>query len=541
MKHENCNLHRAAEICQTEFTEASQVPKVLPSKPPKVFAATDALVNSYCAALRTNEEAQLFLTKRGITMVVAERLKFGFAKRFGRSYLSIPRYWKGQLVGLKYRAIDVGMDASSEYKWAQEEASAGDFIYLADADPIDASSNSVSVVEGELDTALMLSMGFNAVGVIATAGVPQLGKEGERFKESIALLKSRYDHINLIGDQGPSERTKGVQAMHRMNAFIGRGACFLALPEDQGQEIQPRRRKYPPYKDVSAALDINAFGDELKTYLRRAIELNQLCSPVPRHEGSDKLVKIFSKAEQYAYTKNPKDLATAVIRQITPFTANENTDDLKIPAFPEQVLQGRFGEIVDIITGGTTLPKQFAYQIIKTWAGIYGSGKLALSDMDVLTHYYTILIAQKGSGKGETFKRLRQCLEVSESHALGPEDVDIWDSADSDVGIKESFQEHSRALFWVDEMSDLLAKARADRNPGILTTLLTLANSTTLGRRLKGNHTKIQNCRLAAVMGIQPQIISTAFAGIQGVTLGFYDRLYLEYADKPNVKDTIKP
>ena len=234
MKTEGCNIARAAAICAKEMASMMDAPVIKPGAK-KIFTATDAQVQVYVDALQHSAAAKKFLAQRGVTMNVAVILRFGFAKKGprDRDYLTIPRYWKGALVGLKYRALD-GIDDG--YKWVQEPASKADFIYLADLAPIDTTSplaDSVSVYEGELDTALALSMNLNAVGIFGTSGAPQKGRESKAFRESIALLKQRYARIHLVGDQGPGEETAGVAAMRRMKEHFGPSAGFTTLPPNE--------------------------------------------------------------------------------------------------------------------------------------------------------------------------------------------------------------------------------------------------------------------------------------------------------------------
>ena len=263
-----CNIARAAAICTGEMASMMDAPVLKPGVK-KIFTATDAQVQEYAKALQNSAATKTFLSQRGITMDVAQRLRFGYAKKGprDRDYLTIPRFWKGMLVGLKYRALD-GIDDG--YKWVQEPASKADFIYLADLAPIDTTStlaDSVSVYEGELDTALALSMGFNAVGIFGTSGAPQLSRASKTFRESIALLKQRYAHVHLVGDQGPGEETSGVAAMRRMKEHIRPSAFFTMLPPNEhGQAV---------FKDLGEAMALNVFGNELQIAMRKSLELSR--------------------------------------------------------------------------------------------------------------------------------------------------------------------------------------------------------------------------------------------------------------------------
>ena len=546
MKSDGCeNVTQAAAICAKEMESVVDAPVIAPSEK-KVFTATEEQVQGYVDALQSSDAAKGFLADRGITMDVAVMLRFGFLVRFGRGYLSIPRYWKGTLVGLKYRALD-GID--DDFKWVQETASRTDFIYLAEHAPIDTTSSladSVSVYEGELDTAFALSMGFNAVGIFGTSGAPQKGKESESFRESIAMLKQKYAHINLVGDQGPGEEEKGIPAMRRMNTHIGMGACFLMLPRNEDAPIPPRWKGHPPYKDLGEAAAINFIGHELQKAMRAALELNRTCPPVPKNEATVKLVALLDKAYPKASTMEPTKFADTLINRLQGFTTRQELNEV-IGEFPAEVMRGRFGEITEIITEGTTLPKNFVYQVVKTWAGIYGSGKIALKELEALTHFYLLLIGTTGTGKGAIFLRLRKCLEfmdeLQSDGQVGDDDVEVWDSLDSGAGARDSFKEHSRVFMYVDELKDYMDKAAPGKQPELLTLLLSLSQSTSLSRRKagKGNQYAIPNCRLSTMFCAQPLLMDKAFGSVQGITLGFYDRLYLDFALPANIEKGLPP
>jgi hypothetical protein len=195
--------------------------------PPKkaVLTSTDREVAAHEAALAAELEApsdlKSFLAQRGVSIGVAKELRLGFAPavRFTckqkcdqcgrRSALTIPLFFKGELVGVKCRNIK-----DDEHKWTQATGSAADLLYGVDLPPVN-DSGTVMVFEGELEVALARSHGFNAVAICSVSAVPS-GEPSERFQESLRLLRQKYSQIVLVGDNDHP----GQQAMDRLERLL---------------------------------------------------------------------------------------------------------------------------------------------------------------------------------------------------------------------------------------------------------------------------------------------------------------------------------
>jgi ABC-type dipeptide/oligopeptide/nickel transport system ATPase component len=63
---------------------------------------------------------------------------------------------------------------------------------------------------------------------------------------------------------------------------------------------------------------------------------------------------------------------------------------------------------------------QFAFVIAKTVVGARMAGKVKFENLDVEPRFYTALIGETGSGKGEAWRRMEQILKV-----LGTTDFEI--------------------------------------------------------------------------------------------------------------------
>jgi len=320
MESERCELPEAIQIVRSEMNLSVQnLPAArVPDNPDKLTFSEEKL-REYEAALTGSDQSDSaishFLEARGIPIETARKLRYGFRAE-PRPAIVLPRFWEGELVGVKYRALN-----GQEQKWIQEPGSKSDFLYGADMEPVDPECDVVGVFEGELDTALVRSLGFNAMGIFGTGGVPS--NPSSRFLESVARMKERYNHVLLIGDSDDA----GVDAMHDLNGYIGRGAAFFNIPK--------------PHKDIGDYYQSEG-KDHVLEWLKLAYAIAKECRPVPRGTPREQMEDTLRKALAEVELGTEPDIVAHALR-------SELSGIFPTPIKPlgNAALYGLLGELVE--------------------------------------------------------------------------------------------------------------------------------------------------------------------------------------------------
>jgi hypothetical protein len=212
------------------------------------------------------------------------------------------------------------------------------------------------------------------------------------------------------------------------------------------------------------------------------------------------------------------------------------TDESEIPVFDDSVITGIYRDTVDLVTNGTTIPRQFAFLAAKVFIGARMAGKITFQGLEADSSYYGAVIGTTGTSKGEAWRRtVEKVLNMPELTVLKPV-VKIIYSADSGAGLRDAFFEPPQDLpmiCYVDEATSLGHKAGEKKNPEILDHFVELADSHRISR-VKAKHGKEksarthENARLSIYMcGQDGSTFMSAFAG--RTKLGMFDRLYPEF------------
>lgn len=231
-------------------------PQAAPPKaaPPKAkpaehtpFQGTEEMVQEMRVALARSRECLDYICGRGVSLKVAADLKWGFSPSWSfkddednivdRPALSTPHYADSKLVGIKYRTVD------GTKLFSQQKGSTIDGLYGRGT--LDPKATEVSVFEGPEDTALAISHGVNAVGLIAA---------GSKLAKDDLRVLCGYERCYLIGDQD----TAGQKSMD---------ALQQRLPAEKAIRV-----RMPGFKDIGEfwKSDPAQFADKLRRILRFA-------------------------------------------------------------------------------------------------------------------------------------------------------------------------------------------------------------------------------------------------------------------------------
>jgi putative DNA primase/helicase len=253
------------------------------------------------------------------------------------------------------------------------------------------------------------------------------------------------------------------------------------------------------------------------------------------------------KSQTHELTATEMVQPTAAVPAIPASTTTATSADLPedgIPVFDEGVITGVYKDMVDLVTEGTTIPKQFPFLAAKVFIGARLAGRMTFQNMDADSSYYGVVIAETGTGKGLAWRRtVENCLMVGESLRTS---VKIIQSADSGAGLKDAFFDDAGnaitipLICYVDEATSLGHKAGEKKNPEIADTIIELADGHRISRVLARNGKKTSrtndNARLSVYMcGQNGEVFMRAFAG--RTKLGLYDRFYPEYSPEVEAGD----
>jgi hypothetical protein len=367
-----------------------------------------------------------FLAARGITESVTDDLGYGYSE--DRNALVLPTFWQGSLIGLKFRSLTAN---PGRFKWWQVRGSNQDILMGADLEPVNPDSRVVAVFEAPLDFALVRSLGFNAVTVISSH-IP----DTERFRTGIALLREKYDHVLLVGDNDAS----GIAAMEEMRRLIGTGATFARLP-DGIKDIGDFHRENPT---------------DAKQWLTTIFAMASDCTPIPRGSLREKVVgRLLRAVDILSHESDPLLVLPALRNDLA--ALQPVSSDFPKPLTPT-ALCGLVREFVDAALPYTEASAEaLAYQFLAAAGNLLGMSLYANFGAD--RHYpslFTFVIGNTASGKGQSLSAVRSLMRLVDP---GWESNHWRSSAASGEGLvrmASENQDDGRLFLTLPEMSTLL-------------------------------------------------------------------------------------
>jgi putative DNA primase/helicase len=207
-----------------------------------------------------------------------------------------------------------------------------------------------------------------------------------------------------------------------------------------------------------------------------------------------------------------------------------------IPPFDDSVITGIFRDIVDLVTNGTTIPRQFPFLAAKVYVGARMAGGMTFEGVQDDPTMYGTPIGETGTSKGLSWERtVYQTLLPTE---LLKRPVKVIYSFDSGAGLRDAFFDPPQELpviGYIDEVRSLGHKAGEKKNPEIVDTIIELANSHRISR------SKAKRSKSDKVMSHEGAYLGLYMNGQDGDAfmssfpgrkeMGLWDRFYPEYSD----------
>jgi hypothetical protein len=217
----------------------------------------------------------------------------------------------------------------------------------------------------------------------------------------------------------------------------------------------------------------------------------------------------------------------------------EGLEEKDIPPYSPAIECGFFKEVIDAVCNGTTIPRQFMHNVIKTFVGALASGKLRFDGIDCNSCRYGVNIGESGTSKRTVWDRGISGIFSPLIVERGDGNlIKVYDGADSGAGLRDAFFDSPKdapILLMIDEAESLGNKSAETKNPEIIDTIIELADSTTVSRvkakkSQKSKAAKVHSdARLAMYLCAQTgEVVTQAFQGRK--KQGINERLSIEYS-----------
>lgn len=501
-----CEFKDAIQMLRDGVGSSDYIPPTPPSaKAKRPFNEVQALklLPEWQASLETHiagllgdpfgdepHKAADFLITRSISFEVAKELGFGYAEWCDG--LAMPSYSDGKLVGVKFRAVGDGQ------KWNQLHSSDSDILFASHV-IIDAFSDTVVVCESQLDVALVLSLGFNAVG-LHSKRVPNT----ERFKADVEKVKKAYKRVILIGDRDNA----GREAMDKLALVFGDMAYIRPLPE-------PTK---PEDKDIGDYYQTDP--EKTKQWLVDTIaEVESLTRPDNGHQTTpDSLAREETLPE---------------IRQRT------------ATGYPLEIYEGTSVDTYMEMCGRHNLiSREYFAEALDTIDGAVLGSTLRLYGRDIEPRFYTFITGEQGKGKSSSSTWTRALYTPDLLFKVVP-DVPTYQNIGvlvtgfgSGIGLKEEFHKHNRILLFADEARNVLDKLKSPTSGGeLMGDLLSLyEGTTTTPNATKGKKLAPTEAHLSILVNTTTEHYEGAFASTGSTASGLFSRINLVASG--NTEDT---
>lgn len=215
------------------------------------------------------EVLEYLMGARGFTRETLERFKIGVATRQGKIMISIPHYYRGELVCMKFRSVPPDKKVFIRWKDCPSVLFNGDS--LIGLDKLPPRQRKVAVCEGEFDAMALVQYGYERV-VSTTTGAGS-SDWPEHWLEPLEHATSVY--LGYDADQA------GEDGANKAAATLGKYRC---------------RRFVPPLNDWNACLSAGVDPETIKQTIQSSREYEgQIVKPTTAY--FDDLRKALSNPE----------------------------------------------------------------------------------------------------------------------------------------------------------------------------------------------------------------------------------------------------
>jgi hypothetical protein len=211
--------------------------------------------------------------------------------------------------------------------------------------------------------------------------------------------------------------------------------------------------------------------------------------------------------------------------------------DIKIPDLPDEINSGDYiGDLAIALTKGTAIPMGFVRANLKTIIGAILDTKIGIPGEDnIHMRHWTGVISRPGSGKSESWKRIKLMLRTKQKTLLESYEVvqppsGFFSSGEHAIKVLAE-KDGSAQLAYFDEMKGLFEKG-GNAGSTLFDRLLELYDDTSgSAGSLTHGQVVFSNVRLSMTGNFTPSSYERATAGKNVGGSGFLSRMVMEYSN----------